>query len=189
MRKRVWCAEPLLSRATQAVRRLIILARQWAAHVDQPVRAWMSAQPAACVTAMAEEGGGVPHRYGPKHFLRDVAQPVVAMDRQAQVKRRRKGRGLRALERRVLADRRQATPPDPPRPPDSPQGDATPWRDPSDVAAPCPPGGLGLAPPGHAPGADEAGAGVLGYGAAVRGMLHDRQGGPLRPPGVRMREA
>ena len=30
---------------------------------------------------------------------------------------------------------------------------------------------------------------VLGYGAAVRGMLNDSQGGPLHPPGVRMREA
>ena len=30
---------------------------------------------------------------------------------------------------------------------------------------------------------------MLGYCAAVRGMLNDRQGGPLRPPGLRMREA
>jgi len=30
---------------------------------------------------------------------------------------------------------------------------------------------------------DEAGEVVLGYGAAVRGMLHDSQGGPLHPPG------
>jgi hypothetical protein len=30
---------------------------------------------------------------------------------------------------------------------------------------------------------------VLGYCAAVRGILHDSQGGPLHPPGLRMREA
>jgi len=36
---------------------------------------------------------------------------------------------------------------------------------------------------------DEAGEVVLGYCAAVRGILNDSQGGPLHPPGVRMREA
>jgi hypothetical protein len=36
---------------------------------------------------------------------------------------------------------------------------------------------------------DKAGEVVLGYGAAVRGMLNDDQGGPLHPPGVRMSEA
>ena len=30
---------------------------------------------------------------------------------------------------------------------------------------------------------------VLDYCAAVRGILNDSQGGPLRPPGVRMSEA
>src|SRR6266516_2119241 len=42
MRKRVWFAEPLLSSATQEVRRLIALARQWAERLDKPVRVWMS---------------------------------------------------------------------------------------------------------------------------------------------------
>jgi hypothetical protein len=36
---------------------------------------------------------------------------------------------------------------------------------------------------------DEAGEVVLGYCAAVRGILNDSQGGPLHPPGVRMSEA
>src|SRR5262249_3902410 len=36
---------------------------------------------------------------------------------------------------------------------------------------------------------DEAGEVVLGYCAAVRGILNDDQGGPLHPPGVRMSEA
>jgi len=146
MRKRVWFAEPLLSSATQEVRRLIILARQWAAHVDKPVRAWMSDKQDAFVTAIAEEWVGVPHRYCHNHFLRDVAQPVVDMDSQAKVKMRRKVRGLRALERRVLTDRRQAAAPDPTRPQESPKGDDTPCIALSEAAAaaPCAPGGLGL---------------------------------------------
>jgi len=185
MCKRVWCAAPLWSRATQEVRRLIILARQWAAPVDKPVRAWRSAKQDACVTAMADECVGVPHRDGHPHFLRAVAQPVLAMDSQAQVKRRSTVRGRRASARRVLAERRHAATPDPPLPSASPQGDDPPRIDPSEAApaAPCAPGARGLATTRHAPGEDEAGEGVLGYGAAVRGMLQDSQGGPRRPPG------
>ena len=37
--------------------------------------------------------------------------------------------------------------------------------------------------------ADPGGSVVLDYGAAVRGILNDDQGGPLHPPGVRMAEA
>ena len=36
---------------------------------------------------------------------------------------------------------------------------------------------------------DPAGAVVLDYCAAVRGILNDDQGGPLHPPGLRMAEA
>src|SRR3989454_1417131 len=153
MCKRVWCAEPLLSSATQEVRRLIILARQWAAHLDKPVRAWMSDTQDAFVTAIADEFVGVPHRSCHNHFLRDVAQPVLDMDSQAKVKMRSTVRGLRAIERRVLADRRQAATPDPPLPQERPQGDDTPLIDPSAAAtaAPCAPGALGLAPTGNAP--------------------------------------
>ena len=42
-------------------------------------------------------------------------------------------------------------------------------------------------PPGPEP--DSAGAVVLDYCAAVRGILNDGQGGPLHPPGLRMAEA
>jgi len=191
MGKRVWFAEPLLSSATPEVRRLIILARQWAEHLDKPVRAWMSDKQDAFVTAIAEEFVGVPHRYCHNHFLRDVAQPVVDMDSQAKVQMRSKVRGLRAIERRVLADRRQSATREPTLPQESPQGDAAPFIDPSEAAAAalCTPGGLGLATTGNAPVEDEAGEVVLGYCAAVRGMLNDSQGGPLRPPGLRMSEA
>jgi len=47
----------------------------------------------------------------------------------------------------------------------------------------------GIATTGDAPVADEVGEVVLEYCAAVRGILNDSQGGPLHPPGLRMREA
>ena len=191
MRKRVWFAEPLLSSATQEVRRLIVVARQWAERLDKPVRAWMSDKQDAFVTAIADEFGGVPHRYCQNHFLRDMAQPVLDLDSQAKVKMRRKVRGLRAIERRVLADRRQAAASDPPLPQESPQSTDALRIDPSAAAtaAPGAPGARGLVTTGNAPVEDEAGEVVLGYCAAVRGILNDSQGGPLRPPGFRMREA
>jgi hypothetical protein len=40
-----------------------------------------------------------------------------------------------------------------------------------------------LATTGDAPVEDEVGEVVLGYCAAVRGILNDSQGGPLHPPG------
>jgi hypothetical protein len=46
-----------------------------------------------------------------------------------------------------------------------------------------------LAAAGEAEVEDEAGEVVLGYCAAVRGILNDSQGGPIHPPGLRMSEA
>src|SRR6266567_8327299 len=53
MCKRVWFAESLLSSATPEVRRLIVVARQWAERLDKPVRGWMSEKQDAFVTAIA----------------------------------------------------------------------------------------------------------------------------------------
>src|SRR6266516_1998247 len=203
MRKRVWFAEPWLSSATQEVRRLIALARQWAERWDKPVRVWMSEKQDAFVKAIAAEFEGVPHRYGHNHFLRDVAQPVLEMDRRAKVKLRRKVRGVRAIERRVLEDRRPAAAPEPTPPAERPKTDETPQTDLPAVATPeaCVGSELGgdrtasaldatgWAVPGAAGVADELGEGGLGSCAAVRGILNDDQGGPLPPPGVRMSEA
>src|SRR5216684_728843 len=189
MRKRVWFAEPLLSSATQEVRRLIALARQWAERLDKPVRGWMSEKQDAFVKAIAAEFEDVPHRYCQNHFLRDVAQPVLDVDSRAKVKMRRKVRGLRAIERRVLEERHQAAAPAPLPLDESPKTEETPLTDLSEAPAPCPSGNLGLITIGEAPVEDEAGEVVLGYCAAVRGILNDSQGGPLHPPGVRMSEA
>src|SRR5213594_4933410 len=190
-RKRVWFAEPLLSSATEEVQRVIALARQWAERLAKPVGVWMSDKQDAFVQAIGTEFPTTPHRYCHNHFLRDLAKPVLELDSQAKVKMRSKVRGLRTIERRVLADRRQAAASDPPLPQESPQGDDALLIDPSEAAtaAPGAPGALGLATTGNAPVEDAAGEVVLGYCAAVRGILNDSQGGPLRPPGVRMREA
>jgi hypothetical protein len=201
MCKRVWFAEPLLSSATQEVRRLIVVARQWAERLDKPVRVWMSDKQDAFVTAIADEFVGTPHRYCQNHFLRDLAQPVLDMDSRAKVKMRRKVRGLRAIERRVLEARRQAAAPEPLPLDEGPKTEESPRADPSEavaLGASSDPGFIpmeraleatGLATTGDAPVEDEVGEVVLEYCAAVRGILNDSQGGPLHPPGLRMREA
>ena len=191
MSKRVWFAESLLSSATPEVRRLIVVARQWAERLDKPVRGWMSDKQDAFVKAIASEFPGTPHRYCYNHFLRDVAQPVLEMDSRAKVKMRRKVRGWRAIERRVLEERRQAAAPVPTPADERPKTDEPP-RASSDLgwtSTESPREATGRATTGEARGADEGGEVVLGYCAAVRGILNESQGGPLHPPGVRMREA
>ena len=69
-RKRVWCAEPVLSRAPEEVRRLIVWARQGSERLDKPVRVGRSDTQEAFVTAIASEFPGPPHRYGQNHLLR-----------------------------------------------------------------------------------------------------------------------
>src|SRR6266699_4724584 len=164
-RKRVWFAEALLSSATAEVQLLLAQARSWAEGLGKPVRLWISDKQDAFVRGVATEFPGVPHRYCANHFLRDVAKPVLEADSHAKVHMRRTVRGLRALEREVLAERRTPEPPALLAPP----GEGTP----SDTVQ-----------------ADEASQDVvLDYCAAVRGILNDDQGGPLHPPGVRMAEA
>ena len=191
MSKRVWFAEPLLSSATEEVRRLIVVARQWAERLAKPVRGWMSDKQDAFVTAIASEFPGTPHRYCQNHFLRDVAQPVLDMASRAKVKLRRKVRGLRAIERRVLEKRRQAAAPALTPADECPKTDEPP-RALSDLgwtSTERPLEATSRATTGEARGVDGVGEVVLEYCAAVRGILNDSQGGPLHPPGVRMREA
>ena len=136
--------------------------------------------------------------------MRDLAKPVLEMDSRAKVKMRRKVRGLRAIERRVLEERRTTTAPEPTAPPERSKTADMPRANPPEVAAPpepCassdrgvlrPDGALdatGLRGAGEAEVEDEVGEVVLGYCAAVRGILNDSQGGPLHPPGLRMGEA
>ena len=169
-RKRVWFAEALLSSATAEVQRLLVQARVWAERLGTPVRLWMSDKQEAFVRGVAAEFPGVPHRYCANHFLRDVAKPVLAADSRAKVKMRRTIRGLRAIEREVLADQRPLASPHPPE--TRPAEDEIKETAPSEARP-------------EAVGQEV----VLDYCAATRGILNDDQGGPLQPPGIRMAAA
>src|SRR5215471_7474859 len=156
-RKRVWCAEALLSRATAEVQQLLAQARNWAEGLGKPVRLWMSDKQDAFVRGIAAEFPGVPHRYGANHFLRDVAKPVLEADSHAKVRMRRTVRGLRTIEREVLAAQHA---------PDAPQFPAVQAEE-----SRCP----------QAQAEEGARDVVLDYCTAVRGILNDDQGGPLHP--------
>src|ERR1700736_5612427 len=198
--KRVWFGEALLSSRTAEVRRLLVRAHEWADRLGLPVRLWLSDKQDAFVKGIAAEFPGVPHRYCQNHFLRDLAKPTLEKDSHAKVQMRQKVRGLRAIEREVLEQRRPGQAPDEAKPEGPPlQAEATASRaagggvgegatpDPAtaqEVAPPC--GGSGAGP---LAGNDTATGVVLDYCAAVRGILNDDQGGPLHPPGLRMAEA
>ena len=160
--QRVWFAEALLSSATNEIRPLIVKAREWAKRLKRPVRLWMSDKQDAFVTTIAQEFPGKPHRYCGNHFLRDLAKPMLDLDSHAKVQMRRKIRGLRAIERAVLKLRAVALA----------AQDHQQERLPAVLVSEA--NGLQI---------------VLDYCAAVRGILNDSQGGPLRPPGVRMSQA
>jgi hypothetical protein len=163
----------------------------------------MSDTQEAFVQAMGTEFPTPPPRDGHNHVLRDVATPVLDLDRQTKVKRRRTVRGLRTIERRVLEDRRHTAALEPSPAPGPPQTDAPPPIALPEAAAAeaCARSDLGAgqtanaldttawAVTGDPDVKDEAGEVVLGYCAAVRGRLNDDPGGPLHPPGGGMREA
>ena len=168
--KRVWFAEALISATAEEVRRLIAKAKQWAGALDKKVGLWLSDRQDAFVTGIAAEFPDVPHRYCDNHFLRDVAKPVLEADSHAKVTMRKKVRGLRKIEQTVLKR----------------QGAETP----KDTTAADPESSVGVVMPAVTPPqVDAAGAVVLDYCAAVRGIVNDDQGGPLHPPGLRMAEA
>jgi hypothetical protein len=204
--KRVWFAEALLSSGTVEVQQLLAKAKDWATQLGKPVELWMSDKQDAFVKGIAIEFPNVPHRYCANHFLRDVAKPVLEADSHAKVQMRKKVRGLRAIEKEVLEDRRQAqAEPEPARanaagpsepiagiavvgPTDSkavPGSEPAATRLPATTTLPVD----AARSPGAEPADDEAGQVVLDYCAMVRGVLNDDQGGPLHPPGIRMAEA
>ena len=167
--KRVWFGEALVCSSASEVRRLIALARQWAERLGKRVRLWMSDKQDAFVSGIAAEFPGIPHRYCQNHFLRDVAQPMLEADSHAKVRMRKKVRGLRAIERKLLP--LQPTPESPAIAEGIPDSSAA--NVPPEAAAPLP----------------SANAVVLDYCTAVKGILNDDQGGPLHPPGLRMAAA
>jgi hypothetical protein len=188
--KRVWFAEALISATADEVRRLIAKAKQWAALLGKRVVLWLSDKQEAFVTGIAAEFPGVAHRYCANHFLRDVAKPVLEADSHCKVEMRKKVRGLRKIEQAVLKQQRVAAPQDSSH--DDVDAAVTAVAEPTDTL-PSPADDVeatltAVAPADTLP-AQGAGAVVLDYCAAVRGILNDDQGGPLRPPGLRMAEA
>jgi hypothetical protein len=170
--KRVWFAEALISATHDQVQRLIAQAKAWAESLNKTVGLWISDKQDAFVTGIAAEFPGVPHRYCDNHFLRDLAKPVWAGDSHSKVQMRRKVRGLRKVEQAVLQRQSAAAPKG--RAGDDVEATETMIAGPAD------------APPDES---DSAGAVVLDYCAAVRGILNSDQGGPLQPPGLIMAEA
>ena len=113
------------------------------------------------MTTIAQEFSGVPHRYCSNHFLRDLAKPMLELDSHAKVQMRSKIRGLRGIEREALKFR-------------AAHGADRGEREGASSTLVFEITGLRV---------------VLDYCAAVRGIVNDSQGGPLRPPGLRMAEA
>jgi hypothetical protein len=197
--KRVWFAEALLSSSADEVRRLLERAREVAECLGKPVRLWMSDKQDAFVKGIARVFPGAPHRYCVNHFLRDLAKPMLKADSYAKVHMRKKVRGLRAIEREALGQRRQARAQAKSgkdvaagqhaqaKPEATPMATTPPKRRPGQAAS-----GANQAEQGqasHQATEDSAAQVVLDYCAAVRGILNDDQGGPLRPTGMRMAEA
>lgn len=195
---RVWFAEPLLSSTAPEIEALLTRARDIAASLGKPVRAWVSDKQDAFVTGIAKVFPGAPHRLCKIHFVRVLAKETHAEDGRVKVQMRKKVRGLRAIERAVLETVR-APPVEPPVavpvvPPTAhcapPVTDLT--RAP--VAPPSTPDTEPATPATR--GADAGGAQpppwtdlVLDYCAMTRGILNDDQGTTLDPSGLRMARA
>lgn len=103
-KQRIWFAESLLSSTNAEILKLIQRAKQLSEQLNKPVRGWVSDKQDAFVTAIATEFPNIPHRYCNNHFLRDLAKPVLEKDSHAKVQMRKKVRGLRRLEKEVLAE-------------------------------------------------------------------------------------
>ena len=162
---RVWFAEPLLSGATDEIRRLFARATEIADGLGLKVVLWISDKQDAFVKCVAEMFPDVPHRFCANHFFRDLSRPVLALDSTAKKKMRAKIRGLRALEREVL-EAQQAR--------KTESGDAA---------------GVVNEAVDTSSLAGDGGAVVLDFCSAVRGILNDNHGGPRNPPGIRMVDA
>jgi hypothetical protein len=163
--KRVWFAQPLLSSAKEELRRVFERVAQMAHQLGKPVRCWMSDKQDAFVSQIAEVFPGVPHRYCQDHFLRDLAKPVRDADSQAKVQMRHKVRGLRKIERQILAQAAADA-----------QAEAATQQQPD----------VGKSASTPEPVCNEQQQAVLDMCAAVRGVLCDDQGDPLHLPGLRM---
>ena len=162
---RVWFAEPLLSGATDEIRKLFLRTKEIANDLGLNVVLWISDKQDAFVKCVADEFPDVPHRFCANHFFRDLAKPVLAIDSTAKKKMRANIRGLRALEREVLESQQAEQ-----TVTNEQAGEINEVLDPSSLAG-------------------EGGTVVLDFCSVVRGILNDNHGGPCNPPGIRMVDA
>lgn len=102
--QRILFAESLLSSTYAEIRKVLHRAKMLVQQVDMPVRGWVSDKQEAFVVNIAAEFPNVPHRYCENHFVRDVAHLMLEKDSHAKVQMRKKIRGLRTLEKEVLAE-------------------------------------------------------------------------------------
>jgi hypothetical protein len=185
-KKRVWFGEPLVSSSAPEVRRLIARAREWAERLGKRVRLWISDKQDAFLTGIAAEFPDVPHRFCQNHFLRDVAGPMLEADSHAKVRMRSKVRGLRAIEKDLLATQRaeEVRSETDGIPPEHIASESIASKNIASENIPV------ATTDNHTPPAlSPANAVVLDYCTAVKGILNDDQGGPLHPPGLRMVDA
>jgi len=103
-KQRVWFAEPLLSSSYAEIRKVIQRAKDLAQQLNKPILGWVSDKQDAFVVIIAEECPDIPHRYCDNHFIRDLSLQVLENDSHAKVKMRRKIRGLRTIEKEILAE-------------------------------------------------------------------------------------
>ena len=200
---RVWFAMPLLSSAALEIETLLVRARDIAAALGKPVRAWVSDKQDAFLSGIAKVFPQVPHRLCKIHFVRALAKQTHAEDSHTKVTMRKKVRGLREIERAVLVAMRPPThEPIEPALPAITSGvtaDAPPQSEADDVATHVAPSATevplaataSIGPNNVASSSSQAAwtGLVLDYCAATRGILNDDQGSTLDPPGVRMARA
>jgi hypothetical protein len=186
---RVWFATPLLSSAASEIEALLVRARDIAAALGKPVRAWVSDKQDAFLSGIAKVFPQVPHRLCKIHFVRALAKQTHAEDSHTKVTMRKKVRGLREIERAVLVAMRPPThePIEAAVPAIAATADASPRSGSADVATDVAPSAPAV--PLAAPSQPAWTGLVLDYCAATRGILNDDQGSTLEPPGVRMARA
>jgi hypothetical protein len=102
--QRIWFAEALLSSSYAEIHKLIQRAKNLAQSLNQSILGWISDKQDAFVAAIAEECPNIPHRYCSNHFIRALAKPVLEKDSHAKVQMRKKVRGLRTIEKEILAE-------------------------------------------------------------------------------------
>lgn len=99
--RRVWFAVPVLSSAQDEITGILRRAKEMAAFLGKPVRAWVSDKQEAFVRGIAQVFSGVPHRLCKVHFVRALAKETLEADGHVKVKMRKKVRGLRKVEQNI----------------------------------------------------------------------------------------